>query len=331
MQGRVSVVVTSHDYGQFVAAAVDSALAQTHPDVEVVVVDDGSTDGSRELLRGYGERIVLVEQANAGQAVACTVGFRRSTGAAVLFLDADDLLEPQALEVAMAALQPGDAKVQFRLEVVDEAGRSTGRTHPSRREPTFTRDVSAELANRGRYPSAMTSGNLYPRPVLERVLPIPVDAYRDIADGYLNAAVAFCGRVRFLDDVLGSYRLHPSNRWSVAHLDADRLRRGIAHDRNVHELVRGLAVAAGHRPRPDLGCRDEYHLRQRLGSLRLDPQRHPLAGDRRGRLVRAGVRAALAGSQHRAARWRNAAWFVLVGVGPRPVVERLVPRAIGAR
>jgi glycosyltransferase involved in cell wall biosynthesis len=323
--------VTSWNYRRFVTEAVDSALSQTHPDVEVIVVDDGSVDGSIELLRQYGDHIQLLEQANAGQAAACTTGYRRSTGEAVLFLDADDILEPNALSVAFHALRDGDAKVQFRLRLVDAQGRPLGRTHPSLRELPFVRTVCTDLLDHGRYPSSMTSGNLYPRGVLEQVMPIPTDTFRDVADGYLNAAVAFEGRVRFIDDVLGSYRLHDSNRWSVARLDPDRLRRGLLNDRNVHRLVRRLADEGNKDSRDDLDVRDEYHLRERLGSLRLDRDRHPMPGDTVWLLTRAGVRAALRGRHTGAVRWRNAAWFLLVAAGPRSFIRRFVPRAIGAR
>ena len=77
--GRASIIVTSWNYLRFVAEAVDSALSQTHPDVEVIVVDDGSVDGSANLLRSYGDRIVLIEQANAHRELSSSLAFDEGT------------------------------------------------------------------------------------------------------------------------------------------------------------------------------------------------------------------------------------------------------------
>lgn len=94
-----SIVMPSHDNGPYLREAVESALRQTRPPHEVLVVDDGSRDGSVELLRGYGERVRVVE------VEPCTIGAARNaalplvTGEYVVLLDADDVLLPWALEV----------------------------------------------------------------------------------------------------------------------------------------------------------------------------------------------------------------------------------------
>ena len=93
----VSIVIPSYNYGRFLRQTIDSALNQTYPNTEVIVVDDGSTDDSREVLAGYGERITVHLQENRGEAVAYNTGFRLSRGAIVCFLDSDDALLPTAL------------------------------------------------------------------------------------------------------------------------------------------------------------------------------------------------------------------------------------------
>src|ERR1700722_9815005 len=92
----VDVVIDNYNYGRFVRDAGDSALAQDHPAVNVIVVDDGSIDDSRTVLRAYGDRIDLVLQDNAGQSAALNAGFERSRGELAMFLDADDVLVPDA-------------------------------------------------------------------------------------------------------------------------------------------------------------------------------------------------------------------------------------------
>ena len=97
----VSVVVPTYNYGRYIAAALESLRAQTYADWECVVVDDGSTDDTAEVVARFIEReprVSYVRQANARQAAAKNNGLTRVRGAYVQFLDADDLLEPLKLE-----------------------------------------------------------------------------------------------------------------------------------------------------------------------------------------------------------------------------------------
>ena len=101
----VSVVIPCHDAAPFLAQAVESALAQEGVRVEVIVVDDASTDGSVAVARGFGGRIRRVELArNGGACAARNAGAARARGGALLFLDADDALAPGTLAALAAAL-----------------------------------------------------------------------------------------------------------------------------------------------------------------------------------------------------------------------------------
>ncbi|MBA3924582.1 MAG: glycosyltransferase, partial [Nostocaceae cyanobacterium] len=86
----VSILINNYNYERFLREAIDSASLQTYSPVEVVVVDDGSGDNSRELIASYGEQIVSVFKQNGGQASAFNAGFAASHGEIVCFLDADD-------------------------------------------------------------------------------------------------------------------------------------------------------------------------------------------------------------------------------------------------
>ncbi len=99
----VSVVVNNYNYGRFLREAIDSALNQTYPNVEVVVVDDGSTDGTSEVAGRY-PKVRLVRQENRGLSGARNSGLAVSEGEYVVFLDADDRLLPEALEVGVEQL-----------------------------------------------------------------------------------------------------------------------------------------------------------------------------------------------------------------------------------
>lgn len=93
----ISVVIPTYNYGRYLPAAIDSVLAQDDVQVELIVVDDGSTDDTRERLAPYGDRIRILGQENQGAPTARNHGLREACGEFVLFLDADDRLEPGAL------------------------------------------------------------------------------------------------------------------------------------------------------------------------------------------------------------------------------------------
>jgi glycosyltransferase involved in cell wall biosynthesis len=104
---RVSIVIPAYNAAAFVRDAVDSALAQTHLDTEVIVVDDGSRDETPAILAAYGDRIRVHRQKNAGVAAARNTGARLVTGDWVAFLDADDVWQPRKIEAQLNAV--GDA------------------------------------------------------------------------------------------------------------------------------------------------------------------------------------------------------------------------------
>ena len=96
----VSIVVNNHNYERFLAEAINSALGQTYPHVEVLVVDDGSTDSSREMIEGYGDAISCLYQSQQGQTAAINRGQAAARGDIVCFLDADDVLLPDTVSRA---------------------------------------------------------------------------------------------------------------------------------------------------------------------------------------------------------------------------------------
>src|SRR5580704_13374409 len=100
-----TIVIVSYNYEPFVAAAIDSALEQSYAPLEVIVVDDGSTDGSRKIIAGYGNRIRVIFQENAGQGAVYNAGWLAARGEFVLFLDSDDVLAREAMERVVAAFE----------------------------------------------------------------------------------------------------------------------------------------------------------------------------------------------------------------------------------
>ncbi len=243
----VSVVISNYNLRDYVGRAITSALSGTLPGVEVVVVDDGSTDGSREVLAGYADRITLIEQPNGGQGSAINNGYAQSTAPYVCFLDGDDELLPDALARCVAAFEanPAVGKVSFRLAVTDADGRRLGPTVP----PAHVRPPSGDIRARMRDSSdswfTPQSGNVYRRTMLERLLPLDSKLFLGGGDYWLNRGCALLAPVIFIDEVLGLYRRHGGNMGLHEKMDLTSLRRTFVRNVKAQILLTELAEREG--------------------------------------------------------------------------------------
>lgn len=104
MSGLVSVIIPTYNRAQLAGRAVRSALAQTYRPLEIIVVDDGSTDDTAAVLRAFGDRIQVIRQANQGRSLARNHGLAAATGEYVAFLDSDDVWSPDALAAEVEVL-----------------------------------------------------------------------------------------------------------------------------------------------------------------------------------------------------------------------------------
>lgn len=121
---RVSVVIPAHDAATTIGGTLTGALTQTHADVEVVVVDDGSTDDTAAIVAAHGDRVVLVRQEHAGVSAARNAGMAAATGDHVVFCDADDIMLPHHVSRALAVLDEAPARsfVASQALVLDTDG-----------------------------------------------------------------------------------------------------------------------------------------------------------------------------------------------------------------
>jgi hypothetical protein len=329
----VDVVINNYNYGTYLAAAIDSALGQTHPDVRVIVVDDGSTDDSREILQRYEGKVEILLQENGGQAAALNAGMELSRGDVVLFLDADDVLNPEAAAIVVAAFaaDPSLSKVQFRMQVIDAEGTPNGPLKPTQHVPLPNGDlIRAELA----YPFDIawlpTSGNAFSSEAVRRILPIPVHDYPVCgADWYLIHLTTLLGRVSSLETVGACYRVHGANNYEPAtpRIDLDQLRQTVYFASITSQHLLELAERLGlEHPRRILSIAD---LANRMVSLRLDPEHHPIPTDTRTGLVIDAVRAARRrDGVGMAMKTLFLAWFAAMAVAPRPPARRMATRFI---
>ncbi|VWB69898.1 glycosyl transferase [Burkholderia latens] len=203
----LTIAICNYNHGKYLRDAIDSALAQTVRDVHVLIVDDGSTDDSRDIIRSYGERVTAVFQENRGQVAAYNRALEHVTSRYVILLDADDLLYTDAAACVLAAFASGDfVKVHFRLDVIAHDGVRTGASVPQSAVDT---DCGRLLRTGWLYPSPPASGNAYRVAALKRIFPVPVTADNQHgADFYAIYGIALLGAVHMIDATLGGYRVH---------------------------------------------------------------------------------------------------------------------------
>lgn len=309
----VSIIINNCNYGRFVSDAINSALAQTYPHVEVIVVDDGSTDESRHVIEGYSNRLRAIFKRNGGQSSALNAGFAASSGDLVFFLDADDTLNPTAAATVVQHWADGLVRAQFPLEAVDAAGRPSGRVIGGLEPP------SATLGPFG--VGSPTSGNAFLRTALRHTMPIP-EEWGTFPDAYLVPTTSLFGAAMRLKEILGKYRIHGRNNVQGTTMGLPELRQAIGRQLMLHDCLRR---AGGDR----VGTLEEWlgaypqHWVGRITSLRESPSDHPWPDTLAG-LVRRAIMAA----------WRQPYWntrrklvytaFVLARVGlPRKAARAL--------
>ena len=213
--GRVSVVIPLYNHARFITEAVASALAQGPLLREVIVVDDGSTDGSAAVMQALSEtdgRIVFWSQPNRGAHAAINAGLHRATGELLAILNSDDVYAPDRLPRLAAALDadPGAGLAASGLRFIDATG--TAQPNPWHEAALATLrgsgDPGLALVN-GNY--LMTTSNfVVPRQVLDQVGYFAPLRYTHDLDFALRL-VAGGRRILLLDDALLSYRTHGGN------------------------------------------------------------------------------------------------------------------------
>lgn len=145
----VSVVIPTYNRARIVGSAIESALRQTYPRLQIVVADDGSTDDTRAIVKSYGERVTYLQQANAGVSAARNLGLRAARGEFIAFLDSDDTWLPWKIEAQIAALKRHSAAgiVWTDMEAVDDTGRLIHARHLREMYTAYAKvDVEKTLA-----------------------------------------------------------------------------------------------------------------------------------------------------------------------------------------
>jgi glycosyltransferase involved in cell wall biosynthesis len=322
---KVSIVIRNWNYGRFLRDAIDSALAQCHEPTEVVVVDDGSTDDSREILAHYGNQVRAVLRAeNGGEGSAVNAGFAAATGDILLFLDSDDVLAPQAAARVVALWDANVTRVHFPLYAMGADGTLLPQIHPPFEVPDIPLDE--QLSRFGQVISGSQSCNAYAAWALKRILPIDEVTWYRSCDCYLNALTMAQGATRLIHEPMGGYRFHAANLTLRNSLDVGVRERAVLFHPNIYQAVRAFVGEErwkSYRPKPP--C---YHWIHRFLSFRLNPS-HPFAGDRFIPLMKTCVESVCMKPLSTISR----RLFLLAGLGvtavlPRALLRRLLPRML---
>lgn len=273
---KVSIIITCFNKAGLVRAAIESALAQDYQNLEIICVDDGSTDGSASVIREYQDRLSLFRQANSGQGGAANTGYRACTGDWILFLDADDILQPTAISTAIAHAAPQVSLVMFALEVQDvRTGTVTGKLPKG----FLPKRPARELVLRyGYHPFSPTSGNVFKRDFLEKMMPLSADHVPRAIDFYLCVFAPFFGEIRFLPEPLGILRRYDESIQATA-VGIEGKRKMLQVRCYILEELERMLTREGNRRRGWSPIFLYSHWRMRLVSFRYDPDQHPCAGD----------------------------------------------------
>lgn len=203
---RVSVVIPTYNRGHYLRETLDSVFYQTYRDIEIIVVDDGSTENTPEFIKEYLDRIIYIYKENGGQGSARNVGINRAKGEYIAFLDSDDLWLPQKIKIQVEYMDkhPEYGMIFSKCEFIDEMNKVIG-------EWECPDDTSFDsLLMRGNtimVPTVMVRREVFDVAGLfdERRELIGVEDY----DMWLR--IGFQYKIGFLDAILARYRFHGGN------------------------------------------------------------------------------------------------------------------------
>lgn len=208
----VSVILDNYNYARFLPQAIGSVLLQTYSNFELIIVDDGSTDGSKDIIEQYAardDRIKPIYKSNAGQASAFNAGFAHCNGDIICFLDSDDYFVSNKLEEIVNVHNSGYDYVFTDHQAVDEVGVKKSDTIKRYKCDGHNLFLVYYLS---KYPGNVTSTISLSRKLADQIFPMPYEnEWRIQADDCIVFQAAMMSRSYFLAKKITCYRVHDSN------------------------------------------------------------------------------------------------------------------------
>jgi hypothetical protein len=318
----VSVIISNYNYAEFVGEAIESALALDWPRVEVIVVDDGSTDCSRSVIERFGARITALFKENGGQYSAMNLGYAQSQGEIIVFLDSDDYLHPSIGREIASVWRSGVSKVQFQMHVVDAKGRSLGSILPKYDGLPTPQQIRKWMQTTSAHPTPPGSGNAYSREYLQKIFPLD-DSCGRAGDSFCIAAAPFLGDVITVPLPLVTYRVHGRNDGAQTGLEPSRFGKEVTRAVRLFEYAQTIAGRVGIDVPDRALFRSLSLVGYRVASLRFAPALHPIPSDGMARILRDLIRGLI---------WPQGVsplnkiilgvWTVTVALAPAPLARR---------
>lgn len=206
----VTVLIDTYNYGRFIEEAINSVLAQDFPadQMEILVVDDGSTDDTADRVKKYGERVRYFCKPNGGQASAFNFGFAKARGEIIALLDADDYWLPRKLRRVAEEFQksPEVGMVYHQYAQLDDATKDLKKVDFKAVSGSFTKSGDDLFW----YDPRPTSCTTYRRKSLEMMPPVS-EELRILADVWIGLFIPFVARIQAVPECLSAYRIHGKN------------------------------------------------------------------------------------------------------------------------
>lgn len=273
-----SIIIANYNYGQYVGDAIESALMQDWALKEIIVIDDGSTDGSINTIKKFGNNVLGFFTKNQGQREANNLGFSMSSGDIIIFLDSDDILIKGALREIASVWYAGVSKIQVLVQRTDAKGRPVGAIMPRIRPGVTPQEIQKQAWLYLDYPSPPGSGNAWSREFLTKIFPLD-SKFDSSTDTSCIAMAPYYGDIVTIDRPLVLYRTHGKNDSNLSN-GKENYSREVA--RAFHRLyaVQCACLDTGHPlPKYKVLFENSHLLQLRIASMRLTPRKHSLPGD----------------------------------------------------
>jgi glycosyltransferase involved in cell wall biosynthesis len=275
---KLSVIIANYNYRDFVGAAIESALAVDWPDKEVIVVDDASTDDSRSVIDAFRGKVAAYFRPKSFQLGAHIFGFAQSTGDVIIFLDADDLLEPDVMLEVAKVWRPGASKVQYRMNLIDATGSQLGTAIPQFPMTDDTEKLRRTFLRTMTYTTPPGSGNAYSRDFVRIAFAMAPTTIPE-SDAVLLTLAPMMGDILTVRRPLARYRIHATNTMLMHSLDAAKIRKRLQQDAQLALLFATALQQLHLPPAHDPLSRNFNHLQYRFASLLVEPSAHPFPED----------------------------------------------------
>lgn len=248
----VTVIVTNYNYEQYISDCLESISRQDYPNYKCIVVDDCSTDNSIEkiegfiALRGLEDKFTLVKrEKNGGQMAAFKTGLEYAEGAFVVFVDADDILFEDfiSFHVKTHMEHLPVAFTSSNQYQIDEKNQLIAGKHADLQVKNRLRFIEPQELHNPFWVWATTSSMMFRRSVLEIIIPDNYEDFRVCADNYICHFANLIGGSLLIPKVLGAYRRHGKNYFSINPVVGGRLPTGDMSNHPKHHIVRSSILA----------------------------------------------------------------------------------------